>query len=334
MADWFETRFRAPVDAGRLDPAFAARMRALVVEEWHSDAPPSSRHVVDIDALATGREGDVIMLEVKDPVTDDGSAPRRRRSFPWWLVAAAAVVAAVLVVGVLAGSAYDRDDVDTATSGQGTEPPPGPAARPVLDVGDFQPLEPGWYSIDPDGDDATQLRVVFEVAAEGWESWIGAVKFNEDGHVALSITTIDNVVHDACRDQRPLDPAIGPTVDDLVLALTQLPPFDVTSPPRDVAGLGYRGTHLELTVPEMPARGVGSDRYFTECTDRALHSWIAPNLGGTFYGYNGEAGRTEDFWILDVDGTRLVLVTTTSPESTPQDVAELRDIFESIRIEP
>ena len=46
MADWFETRFREPVDAGQPDPAFVARMRALVVEEWQADAgtTPARRH--------------------------------------------------------------------------------------------------------------------------------------------------------------------------------------------------------------------------------------------------------------------------------------------------
>ena len=63
-------------------------------------------------------------------------------------------------------------------------------------------------------------------------------------------------------------------------------------------------------------------------------SWIAPLLGGGYLGYNGEAGRTEEFWILDAEGSRLVIEANRSPASPSQDVAEMRAILRSIRIEP
>ena len=200
---------------------------------------------------------------------------------------------------------------------------------------DFVDLEPGPYFIDPDGDPSTPLRVTYQVAAEGWEQWIGALKDSDDnGHVALSITTVDNLVRDGCRDHRPAEPAVGPTVDDLAAALSTLAPFEVTSPPSDVTILGYQGKHLELTVSDVRVVPQGNSRIFADCIDGNLHSWIAPNLGGSFYGYNTQPGETEEFWILDVDGTRLVLQTIQSPESPPQDVAEMEAIFDSIRIEP
>jgi hypothetical protein len=58
-----------------------------------------------------------------------------------------------------------------------------------------------------------------------------------------------------------------------------------------------------LTVPDLPVEGEGDHRHFTEC-------------------------------ILDVDGTRLVIETNWSPASPRGDVAEMRAILESIRIEP
>jgi hypothetical protein len=61
MADWFETRFREPVDAGLLDPAFAARMRALVVEEWQADTGSTRSDDTEADDDA----GDII-LETED----------------------------------------------------------------------------------------------------------------------------------------------------------------------------------------------------------------------------------------------------------------------------
>ena len=90
---------------------------------------------------------------------------------------------------------------------------------------------------------------------------------------------------------------------------------------------GYRGKHLEQTVPDLPVEEVGDDRLFTGCEEGKLKSWVAfvdTAEGDAFYGYNGEPGRTEDFWILDVDGTRLVIETNWSPASPREDVAELR----------
>jgi hypothetical protein len=68
-----------------------------------------------------------------------------------------------------------------------------------------------------------------------------------------------------------------------------------------------------------------------------LKSWVAAidtAPGDAFYGYNGEPGRIEEFWILDVDSTRLMIEANWSPASPREDVAEMRAILDSIQIEP
>jgi hypothetical protein len=206
-----------------------------------------------------------------------------------------------------------------------------------MELEPFAPLGPGTYFIDPDGDPSTPLRVVYEVPVEGWSMWIGAAEFADDGHVGVSITTVTNLVLHGCRDHSWADPPVGPSVDDLATALADLAPFMVTSPPRDVTAFGYRGKHLELTVPDLPVEEEGDDRRFTGCVDGKLKSWIAfidtAEEGDAFYGYTGPRYR-EEFWILDVEGTRLMVAAERSPGSPPEDLAELRAILESIRIEP
>jgi hypothetical protein len=226
------------------------------------------------------------------------------------------------------------DDSDGASGTPPMRAASTPGPRNVMNESEFADLEPGTWFIDPDGDDATPLRVTYTVASDGWSQWVGAAKFADDGQVGLSITTIDNLVRDGCRDHRPAEPAVGPTVDDLVTALTNLAPFEVSAPPTDVTILGHHGKHLELTVPVLAVTGAGDKRQFADCADGELHSWIAKNLGGSFRGYNAEPGRTEQFWILDVNGTRLALVTNASPNSPPQDVAQLRAMFDSMQIQP
>jgi hypothetical protein len=142
-----------------------------------------------------------------------------------------------------------------------------------------------------------------------------------------------NLVRHGCRDHSPADPPVGPTVDDLATALAGLGPFRVTSPPADITIYGYRGKHLELTVPGLPVAGRGDDRRFTGCVGGELKSWIAPYLSYAFWGYTGPR-HVEERWILDVEGTQLMIQANWSPDSPPEDMAEMRAILDSIRIEP
>jgi hypothetical protein len=247
----------------------------------------------------------------------------------WLLV----VLAAVALVGCGSG-------------GQATAPPTSPpsttdassptAIRDVMAVPRFAPLERGTYSIDPDADPSTPLRVLYTIPADGWSMWIGAIKFREGpdaaGHVAVSVAAVDNLVIDGCHDHAPADPPVGPSVEDLAAALADLSPFRVRSPPSDVAAYGYNGKHVKLTVPPMQSEFRGDRTHFTACNSGYLRSWIAPLLSYTFWGYTGE-GHIEEFWILDVKGDRLVIQANWSPDSPAEDLAEMRAILDSIRIE-
>lgn len=344
MGDWFEIRFRDAEEDGRLDPAFAARVRGLVVHEWGassaSRAARNADHDHETDDDRNHDEGELIMLETEDRPTTEATEPPSRRPPGRWLLMAAVVMVVAAIGGALLVDGDDRD-VDTATSAPASGPGSGSAldapAEEVPQIEEFVPLEVGRWYVDPDGDAATPLRVSFDIPAEGWVSWLGAANFSGESHIALSTMTVDNLAVDACTDHSPRDPAVGPTVDDLATALTQLPPFEVTSPPSAVTVLGYAGTHLQLTVPDIPLMSERGNSGFADCTEGNLVSWYSPlHDRGTspFYGYNGEPGRTEDFWILDVDGTRLVLSATYGPGSQDDDVDELAMIIDSIRIDP
>jgi hypothetical protein len=153
----------------------------------------------------------------------------------------------------------------------------------------------------------------------------------------VSITTVTNLVTDGCRDHMWADPPVGPGVDDLAAAMADLAPFELTSPPTDVTAYGHGGKHLAWTVPDLPVAGPVGEPRFTECGAGQLKSWVAfidaDEPGDAFYGYTGP-GYSEEFWILDVEGTRLMIAAETSAHSPAKDVAERDAILESIRIEP
>ena len=244
------------------------------------------------------------------------------------------VLAAILVLTAsCASSEGSGTTVATPATTTPSEPGAMPTVQDVMELEKFAALEPGTYFIDPDSDPATPLRVVYEVPVEGWSQWFGALKFAENGHVMINITTVVNLVRDGCRDHSWADPPVGPSVDDLAVALADLAPFRVTSGPKDVTMYGYRGKNLELNAPNLQFEGDA----FTGCVDGSLSSWVAPidvaeGERGAFHGYNAEP--VEEFWILDVDGTRLVIEANWSSASLPADVAEMRAILGSIRVEP
>jgi len=87
-------------------------------------------------------------------------------------------------------------------------------------------------------------------------------------------------------------------------------------------------------VPDLPVEGdPADDRRFTGCEEGKLKSWVAfidtAEEGDAFYGYTGP-GYREEFWILDVDGTRLVIAAERSAGSPRRDLAELSAVLDSV----
>jgi hypothetical protein len=109
----------------------------------------------------------------------------------------------------------------------------------------------------------------------------------------------------------------------------------VTKPPSDVTIYGYRGQYLELAVPEIrnEAGGASGAGLFPDCIESRLKSWIGSPLSYAYWGYT-EPGQHEEFWILDVEDSRLVIEASWSPDSPSEDVAELRAVLDSIVIQP
>ena len=250
-------------------------------------------------------------------------------------------VTTLLCAGALlmTGVACSDDDDDASSSEEtssttttSTPEPDGP--KDIAGFGFDAQLEPGTYFMDPDLDPSTPLRVTFEIAAEGWSGGVGGpAKFNPAGHTGLAFINVDNLVTDACEDPAPQDPPVGPTVDDLATALSELSPFEATEPPTDVSLLGYQGKHLKISVPDLEVRGSGDTAEYADCVNGNMHSWIEPGADEPFFGYNAEPGRYDEYWILDVDGTRVMIAMNSSPAMPAQELAEAEAIIDSIQFE-
>jgi hypothetical protein len=255
---------------------------------------------------------------------DPGALDRQHRDQRWRVakkkIAVYAMVAAVLIAGTVIGiNSFGGSDGRPGGSDQSPSPSPTTSPTPISSL-PSGPLDPGTYvlSAAPGGTFDFSHRITIGVPS-GYEGVFGWMVLGPNTSVNFGI--VDNVFADPCRwGGTLLDPPVGPRVDDLVAALANLPGH--ATAPADVTLNGYAGRQIELTTPTG----------FVDCEEGEIRTWtFAP--GEDDY-RSVEPGQHNQLWILDVDGVRLVLDVSYTPDATAQDRAELLQIVESIRIEP
>ena len=232
---------------------------------------------------------------VLDAVLDQLPATPQRRFTGWlaWMFpltnnpVGLALTAAVVVALVLGISLLSRPSVGDSPR---PTPTPRPSASPISLPGATWPLEPGIYSLP-----SFPLGITFEVPA-GWHSCSDSLVEQsvcytptdsiEDTRVSFVI--VENVVADPCSPGgEPLEPPVGPSVDDLVAAISSLEGFEATAPV-DLTLNGYQGKRFTLTTPPDP----GCD----------LKTWATEDRTN-----NVSPGEVNLLHVLDVNGTRLVI---------------------------
>jgi hypothetical protein len=149
--------------------------------------------------------------------------------------------------------------------------------------------------------------------------------------LGVSVWDVGQVFRDPCHWQSTgFDP--GPSVADLVTALVAQPMRNATKP-ADVTLAGYSGQYLELSVPadlksstwtNFDACDVDSDGY------RDYNAWLGNGMGNRHAQVPGQVDR---LWVLDVNGQRLVVVATYSPDTKKADRDELGHVVESLRFD-
>ena len=158
---------------------------------------------------------------------------------------------------------------------------------------------------------------------DGYAGDQGGVVFGTDDGQGMSAWTVGNVYAEPCKWAGTLlDPPIDPSVDGLVAGLTSQKDRHATEA-TDVSLSGFTGKYMEMTVPARID--------LAHCDEGQFRTWVDPTLEG---GRWLEAGQRDLLWIVDVDGTRLVIDSALGPDTTPQDRADRIQMVESIRIEP
>ena len=173
-------------------------------------------------------------------------------------------------------------------------------------------LEPGDYAFTqiPGVQIVSTLGTGWERNEEEYVVWT-----IEDDKASIAALTVHNLYRNPCEPELGLlNPAVGPTVDDLVTALGAVPDLTFTEPV-EITQDGFAGVRLDYASNTCPV---------------PLGSWFLMSVnGGTDVTEAPEGDESASFYIYDVEGTRVVI--TASP--TPQRAADLDAVLESIRFQ-
>jgi hypothetical protein len=120
----------------------------------------------------------------------------------------------------------------------------------------------------------------------------------------------------ACVRDRLPDP-VGATVGDLVEALTAQQPR-VTKPPTEITIDGYAGVAIETTL--------ASDISAADCGGH-IEPWRTRGNSQRWL----DPGFEQTIWILDVEGSRLVIEGSFAPDATGAARAAVRAMMDSIQ---
>lgn len=226
--------------------------------------------------------------------------------------------AAVLLIALLGFSLLPRGETGEPTASP--TPPPSPSASatpPALPNGT---LAAGTYVLHPFLPPHHGISLTVTVP-DGWEGFNGIGLLPVTGAagprgMGIGFGIVSELYSDPCHADTP-DLPVGPSVNDLVQAFGAQTAYQTTEP-NDVEIDGYSGTQLSLLMP--------SDIDFSTCDNAGFFIWE-----GSIYAQG--PGNRWDLSILDVEGSRVVILAQTNPETSTEDRAELQGILDSIQID-
>jgi hypothetical protein len=137
--------------------------------------------------------------------------------------------------------------------------------------------------------------------------------------MALVLLMVNGLHSDPCHDNAAgqEDVLVGPTVEDLAVALQDQSAYEASAPTAVELG-GYTGLRMDLQLP--------SDIDFATCDEGQFWVWdAAPYAQGP--------GNEWHLWILDVEGVRVVVLVEDFATTPAEDRAAMQEVVDSMEIE-
>ena len=318
---------------------WVAELRADLDAAWETDDPG------DVDSL---RMTTVTLID-NEPTPPEPSGGRRGAGL---IAVAAAVVVAVVVLVV-----FDRDDVAPADqpSPTVTVPAASPPRRLHATLG-MEQLEPGTYYVDEVS--GTPTPRIFATIGAGWRDrstspgWdiakrdaytdaeVGVDDFHQHEIGFMTFSNPVAVYSDACHWEDGYHPGPVDTLDGLVAALTEQQGWAEVTVPSDISVDGYVGKAFQRTAP-ADMSDCSTRVYRTRAhsdvlgTNPDFRSWDTPDApdGESWGDHYHEPGEIETLWVLDLDGTVVVIQTGVWPEPSAGAAPDFAaDVLDSIHI--
>lgn len=244
------------------------------------------------------------------------------------------VVSLLVCAGLTIGCALEASPIDPPESSASASA--RVSAVPTLT--NEEALDPGTYRIDLDQVAETEdtYPAVLVTVPDGWNNGGWLINKPTPDHevppISIQLWDVEEVFGHPCQWDGTLMPP-GSTVDDLATALATVPDRNATEPV-DVTLGNYSGKYLEWSVPadqeyDEFGNAVGCDR--SEGIGE-FRSWTGDGMASLRY-HQG-TGQLDRLWIMDIEGSRIVIDAFEMPYATDADRAELTQVVESIRFEP
>jgi hypothetical protein len=213
-----------------------------------------------------------------------------------------------------------------------TPEPASPAAASTPASGaivfeDIEPgteLEPGTYILNYSsigGADAFPTLAVTFIVPAGWHRvMVDGLVWN-DNRTRFGVAVVDGMYADPCDPGAGvITPDIGPSVDDLSAALLAYPGWQNATAGEISLG-GFEGQRVELRA--------GAD---ASCQGEPAQ--LFRTLGSPGFTIGPGNADFHQVFILDVEGTRLVIIAISDAETSTNDRAALQAVLDTIQIQP
>lgn len=237
---------------------------------------------------------------------------RRRRTLAIAIPLAVAVVTLSLLGGLVLSPRVWRD---SAVS------PAGPVATPTS-VTPTVAVGPGTGSSVFAGS-SPLVPVTYTMPSDAWQADSVFVVKWQTFQALVAFVDVANIYADGCQ-WKLVDPQPGPSVDDLLHSYVDH--MEGVSAVRDVTVDGYKGKMLRYAASDYREGQCREDQFALAQEDHRSDASHAPGLWAL------APKQQNEVWILDVDGTRLVILAAYQADISAQDRADLDAILGSIKI--
>ena len=316
------------------DPQFrkAVRTRLVAILDG-SDAIEVPDH---LSVQSTEEQATMIDLETPSETEEHRKGPKRV------LLAGLLVAAAVAAIALVAIRNDDPVSPANQPSTTVTVPPTTPPRALPDSIPLGERLVPGTYFVD-DVEGTPTPRILFTIGA-GWTDMLSDQA--TDGYGGPAFSHPGAVFKDACHWEDGYHPGPLTTLDGLVAALAEQGGWAEVTAPSNISVDGYAGKAFQRTVPadisDCDTMRYGPRNLPQEDRGKmlpAFRSWqteegeLTPDTGGNLAGFGYEAGMVETLWVLDIQGTVVVINSRPVPEASAADRDVFAAVLDSIRIE-